>query len=103
MQTRSTGVYSVFLSWALFSVWLTLNVLDIIISVLATQAGATEVGLLYQLSGTWLATAINKMLLAILIGGILIYFRKNTWLSVLSLGMFGLCVYNGYVLLGLVP
>ena len=90
-------------SWTLFSVWLTLNMLDVIISVLATQAGAIEIGLLYQLSGTWLATAINKMLLAILIGGILVYLRKNNWLSILNLGVFGLCLYNGYVLLSLLP
>jgi hypothetical protein len=83
----------------LFSVWLAFNILDITISILATQAGAIEIGLLYQLTGAWMAAAINKMLLAILIGVMLVYLRKNKWLSILNLAMFGLCIYNGYVLL----
>jgi hypothetical protein len=84
-------------------VWLALNILDITISILATQAGAVEVGLLYQLTGTWLATAVNKMLLAILVGVILVYLRKNKWLSIFNLAIFGLCIFNGYVLLNLLP
>ena len=99
LTTRTTASFNTQVSWALFSVWLTLNILDIAISILATQAGAVEIGLLYQLTGTWVATAINKMLLAILIGVMLVYLRKNKWLSILNLGIFGLCVYNGYVLL----
>ncbi len=85
-------------SWALLLLWVTLNIVDIVISLLATEAGAIEVGLLYQVTGTWLATSINKMLLAILIGVMLVYYRKNSWLSLLNLGMLGLCIYNGYVL-----
>lgn len=88
-------------SWALFSVWLTFNILDVIISILATRAGAVEIGLLYQLTGTWITMAINKMLLAVVIGVMLVYLRKNKWLVVLNLGIFGLCLYNGYVLLSL--
>ena len=87
--------------WALFSVWLTFNILDVIISILATRAGAVEIGLLYQLTGTWITMAINKMLLAVVIGVMLVYLRKNKWLVVLNLGIFGLCLYNGYVLLSL--
>ena len=86
-------------SCALFLLWLILNIMDIVISWLATRAGALEVGLLYQLYGTWLATSINKMMLVILIGVILVYFRRNNWLSLLNLGMLGLCFYNGYVLI----
>ena len=88
-----------FLSWALFLLWLTLNIQDIVISLMATQVGAVEIGLLYQVSDTFLAASINKMMLAILVGAILVYFRKNNWLSLLNLGMVGLCIYNGYVLL----
>ena len=88
-----------FLSWALFLLWLTLNIQDIVISLMATQVGAVEIGLLYQVSDTFLAASINKIMLAILVGAILVYFRKNNWLSVLNLGMVGLCIYNGYVLL----
>ncbi len=88
-----------FVTWSLFLLWLVFNMLDIVISVLATRAGAIEVGLLYQLSNTWAATSINKMLLAVIIGAILVYFRKNDWMCFLNLGILGLCLYNGYVLL----
>ena len=88
-------------SWSLFVLWLILNMLDIIISLLAMRAGAVEVGLLYQVSGTWLVGSINKMMLATLIGVTLLYFRKNNLLSLLNLGMLGFCIYNGYVLLKL--
>ncbi len=85
-------------SWALFALWLILNMLDVIISLMATRAGAAEIGLLYQVGDTFLTASINKMMLAILIGTILVYFRKNNWLSLLNLGMLGLCIYNGYIL-----
>ena len=101
LQAGTTGRFDTLVSWALFSVWLTFNILDIAISILATQAGAVEIGLLYQLTGTWVATAINKMLLAVIVGVMLVYLRKNKWLLILNLGIFGLCLYNGYVLLGL--
>jgi hypothetical protein len=101
LQAGTTGRFKTLVSWALFSVWLTFNILDVIISVLATRAGAVEIGLLYQLTGTWITMAINKMLLAVVIGVMLVYLRKNKWLVVLNLGIFGLCLYNGYVLLSL--
>ncbi len=88
-------------SWALFLLWLTLNVLDIIISMLATRAGAVELGFLYQIFSTSAAASINKMILVTLIGIVLVYFRKNNWLSLLNLGMLGVCIFNGYVLLKL--
>jgi hypothetical protein len=101
LQARTTDRFNTLVSWALFSVWLAFNILDVIISILATRAGAVEIGLLYWLTGTWMAMAINKMLLAVIIGVILVYLRKNKWLAVLNLGIFGLCLYNGYVLLSL--
>ena len=100
-QYKLTGAGSMVVTWSLFLLWLTLNMLDIVISVLATRVGAIEVGLLYQLTNTWFATSINKMLLAILIGAALVYFRKNNWLCLLNLGVLGLCIYNGYILLRL--
>ena len=98
-----TGDFNMLLYLALFLLWLVLNILDITISSMATQAGAIEVGLLYQLGGTYLTASINKIMLAILTGLLLVYFRKSSWLALLNLGMLGLCVYNGVVLLELLP
>ncbi len=93
-----TGPLDMVVAWSLFASWVILNLLDVIISLLATQAGAIEVGLLYQLGGTFSAASINKMMLATLIGFVLLYYRKSNWLSLLNLGMLGLCTYNVCVL-----
>jgi hypothetical protein len=98
MQTSSS---SMLLPLVLFILWLVLNLTDIFLSLVAIQAGAIEIGLLYQASGNFLAASINKMILAILIGIILVYLRKSSWLALLNLGMVVLCIYNGSVLLKL--
>ena len=90
-------------SWALLLLWLILNIQDIAISLMATRVGAVEIGLLYQVSDTFLAASINKMMLATLIGVVLVYFKKNKWLCILNVAMVGLCIYNGCVLLKLLP
>lgn len=87
------------LTWPLFTMWVLFNLADIAISWLAVQFDASEIGLLYQLLGSWWSTVVSKMALALLIGGVLVYARKDSWLCLLSLGMAGLCIYNGWVLL----
>lgn len=90
------------LTWLLFSTWVMLNLLDLAVGFVATQFGAIEVGLLYQISGSWQSLAINKIVLALLIGGVLVYLRRNTWLAMLSVGMACICTYQVYVLLWLI-
>lgn len=92
------GVRIMLVTWSLFLMWIIFNVLDTAISWMAAQYGASEIGLLY-LSGSWWSLTINKMLLALLIGGLLVYIKKNSWLALLTVGMLGLCLYNGVVLL----
>ena len=87
------------LLWTLFLLWIVCNAVDIAISWLAIQAGAIEVGYLYSLSGSWLTLVISKMFLALFIGGLLVYARKESWLALLTLGMAGICIYGGWVLL----
>ena len=94
-----TGGFNITVSLTLFLFWVIFNMLDIVISLLAIRAGAIEIGILYQFSNDFLAASINKMMLAILIGIILVYARKTSWLSLCNLGMVGLCIYNGFVLL----
>lgn len=81
---------------SLFLMWIVFNLVDVAISWLGVQFGASEVGLLYGILGSWRSLVINKMLLALLIGGILVYARKDDWLTLLTLGMAGLCIYNGW-------
>jgi len=83
----------------LFTTWAMLNLLDLAEGFVATQFGATEVGLLYQISGSWLSVAISKMVLALLIGGVLVYCKKNSWLAMASIGMAGICIYQIFVVL----
>ncbi len=42
---------------------------------------------------------MSTMVLALIIGGVLVYARKDDWLVLLTLGMAGLCIYNGWVFL----
>ena len=98
LSVRTSG-FDISLFLVLFLMWLVLNIMDIVISLVATRAGAIEIGLLYQVSGDFLTGSINKMMLAILIGIILVYLKKINWLALLNLGMVGLCIYNGSVLL----
>ena len=86
-------------TWSLFSMWIVFNLVDVAISWLGAQFGASEVGFLYQISGSWLSLTVNKMLLALFIGGALVYARKNDWLALLTLGMAGFCIYNGWAFL----
>lgn len=86
-------------TWALFTIWVLLHLVDIAISWVAVQSGASEIGLLYRISRSWLSLMISKMVLALIGGGILVYVRKDSWLALLTLGMVGLCIYNGWVLL----
>ena len=86
-------------TWSLFATWTLLNVLDLRLGFVTTQFGAIEVGLLYQISGSWLSVGINKIVLALLIGGALVYCRRNSWLAMLSIGMAGICIYQVFVLL----
>jgi len=84
-------------TWSLFVMWVVFNLVDVAISWLGVQFGASEVGLLYGISGSWWSLAINKTLLALLVGGALVYAKKNSWLVLLTVGMVGLCIWNGWV------
>jgi len=84
-------------TWSLFVMWVVFNLVDVAISWMVIQAGASEVGLLYRLSGSWWNLTINKMVLALIIGAILVYARKNEWLALLTVGMAALCIWNGWV------
>lgn len=87
-------------TWLLFAMWIVFNLVDVVVSWLATQFGAGEVGVLYRISGSWYGLTMTKMLLVVVVGIALVYFRKNSWLALLTVGMAGLCIYNGWVLLG---
>ena len=83
-------------TWSLFALWIVFNLVDVAISWLGAQFGASEVGFLYQISGSWLSLTVSKMLLALLVGGVLVYARKDSWLALLTLGIAGFCIWNGW-------
>lgn len=63
-------------TWSLFVMWVVFNLVDVAISWLGVQFGCSEV--------------------AFLIGGALVYFKKNDWLALLALGTAGLCIWDGW-------
>jgi len=83
--------------WPLAIFWLFLNFFDVFVSWLAVQFGASEVGLLYQLNSFWVAS-INKMVLALIIAGLLGWFKKQRWLIWLNIGMLLLVCWNVFIL-----
>lgn len=78
--------------------WVILNGVDIAISHLAISRGAMEVGLLYQLTGSFSLTVLLKMALALLVGVLLLNFGQLRLLRVLSLAMLAICLYGALVL-----
>ena len=86
-------------TWSLFVMWIVFNLVDVAISWWGAQFGTDEVELLWRISSNWWSMAMSKTLLALLIGGLLVYARKDDWLALLTLGMAGLCTYNGWVFL----
>lgn len=86
-------------TWLLFAVWIFLNLADVAISLVVVRLGASEVGALWWVTRNWFWLTVTKMMLALLIGWLLVYFKKTTWLVVLNVGMAGVCAYNCWVLL----
>ena len=86
-------------TYSLFATWAMLNLLDLGLGFACTRFGAIEVGLLYRISGSWLSLTVNKIVMALLIGGALVYFKRNSWLAMLSIGLAGICIYQVFVLL----
>ena len=83
--------------WPLVILWLFLNFLDVFISWMAVQLGAGEVGFLYG-QNSFLTGSINKMALALVIAGLVIWARKAKWLLWFNIGMFLLVLWNIFVL-----
>jgi len=85
--------------WSLFALWIMLNLADSELSYLAVSSRASEVGFLYYVSGSFLTMVINKTILSILIGLLLVYFKQSRILVALNIAMLSLCIWGTYVLL----
>lgn len=79
------------------------NLVDIAVSWLGVQSGAFEVGALYQLTGDFRSMSINKMLLAVFVGGVLVW-ASSRWAGAvrvlvgLNIAWLLLVAWNAYVL-----
>ena len=86
------------LVFALFLIWLTLNLLDMVISGIALRYGATEIGIIFQITRDYQVMCFIKGIGAFLYGGVLLaHCRKG--LLAFSCGVYLLInVWNGWVL-----
>jgi len=84
--------------WPLAVVWVFLNLIDVSVSWAAVQAGASEVGFLYQITGSFWAMSAVKLALALLVVALLVLYGKTKWLAWLNWGMFLIVVWNGFAL-----
>lgn len=62
--------------WLLAILWLFLNFFDIFVSWMGIQLGATEVGLVYQLSGDFGMGSVIKIVVAVLVATYTVWRRK---------------------------
>jgi L-asparagine transporter-like permease len=82
----------------LCTLWLLFNFVDIVVSGLAIQAGAEELGILYRWLGDWNTAVFIKGMLATLVGMYLAGTNRRSLLSGITAGMALICLYNGLVL-----
>jgi hypothetical protein len=79
------------------TMWMLMNVMDVVISIMGVHFGAGEVGFLAGVPGSWTGLTITKMVLALLVGAALLRKNREDLLAVLSLGLAAICIFNGYV------
>ena len=84
-----------------FILWTLLNVLDIVISMVAIGLGAGDAGEVGFLAGigSFSGVVIVKMILVVIVGATLSRKKEENLLAALSLGMVGICIYNGCVVI----
>lgn len=80
--------------------WVSLNLLDLGLSITANHAGAVEVGLIARLFGisSW-GFIVYKAVMVVAVLAFLTQVRKAYLLPWLNIGMGGICLWNAGVLL----
>jgi len=86
------------MDWLLFSLWVLFNLMDILLSWLCCHYGAAEIGLLYNGFSSWGMASSLKIVLAVGIGVVLVFYEKRAILSVLTALMACLCTYEVWLL-----
>jgi len=84
-----------------FIIWILVNILDVVISMVAIGLGAGDAGEVGFLAGigSFTGVVIVKMILVVIVGVILSRKKEENLLAALSLGMVGICIYNGCVVI----
>jgi hypothetical protein len=81
-----------------FILWVLVNIVDIVISMVAIRLGAGEVGFLAGV-GSFTGVVIVKLILVLIVGAVLFHQKRENILAALSLGLSIICIYNGCVLI----
>jgi hypothetical protein len=81
-----------------FIMWILVNALDIVTSMVAINWGAGEIGFL-QGVGSFPALVVVKMVLVVIVGVTLLRKKKENLLVAFSLGLSAICIYNGCVII----
>ena len=87
------------LTWMLFGLWLSFNLLDMIISGLAIRFGANEIGPLFLICQDFQLMCFIKGIAAFLVGMVLVAYGQKRLLAIACGLYFLLCIWNGHVLL----
>ena len=74
--------------------WLLINIIDTLLTCLALNMGASEIGMCYRLTGSMLASTGLKYLAVFLVAGIVIQIRRLFWLNWFVSGMLFVVSWN---------
>ena len=84
--------------WILAILWLFLNFFDVFVSWTAIHLGATEIGLVYQLSGDFGMGSVIKMLVVVLVAIYTVSRRKVKLLVFANCVVLTIIIWNIFML-----
>jgi hypothetical protein len=84
-----------------FILWILVNIVDIVTSMVTIRLGAGDAGEVGFLAGigSFTGVVIVKMLLVLIVGGVLVHRKRENILAALSLGLSIICIYNSCVII----
>jgi hypothetical protein len=74
--------------------WVLINIVDTVLTCIALNMGASEMGAAYRMTGSLLYSTILKYLAVLLIAGIVVQIRRLRWLNYFVFGMLFVVSWN---------
>jgi hypothetical protein len=89
-----TALALVYKKHTVVAAWLLLNILDTVLTMIALRMGATELGPMYQISGSMAVSTAIKYLSVFLFVDILVQIKRIEWLNWFAAGILLVVSWN---------